>query len=66
MPLEACKSYRWSVRPTYVKDGRKFHGSWMRKGAQTAAGNGNVGRAVSVAHAYIQDFASLEVDCRAR
>ena len=64
--LEPCKTYRWSVRPTYVGNDRTTYGAWMRKGSETAKGNGNVGRAISVAHAYIQDFASFEVDCRAR
>ncbi len=66
VPLEACKTYRWSVRPVYpAADGSK-HGEWMRKNASTAKGNGNIGRAISVAHAYMQDFPSFEVDCRAR
>jgi hypothetical protein len=64
--LEPCKTYRWSVRPAYAIDGRTKYGAWMRKGSETAGGNGNVGRAISVAHAYMQDFASFEVDCRAR
>jgi hypothetical protein len=66
IPLEPCKTYYWSVRPTYTSDGRTNYGAWMRKGTETAQGNGNVGRAISEAHAYIQDFASFEVDCRAR
>ena len=66
VPLEPCKTYRWSVRPTYTKDGVKRNGTWMRKGAGSMQGNGNSGRAISVAHAYVQDFAVLEVHCRAR
>ena len=66
VPLEACKTYRWSVRPSYEIDGRRKDGIWMRKGAATAKDNGNLGRAVSVAHAYIQDFAVLDVDCKAK
>ena len=65
-PLEPCKTYRWSVRPAYSAGSGTNYGHWMRKGAETAQGNGNVGRAISVAHAYMQDFASFEVDCRAR
>ena len=64
--LEPCATYRWSVRPAYAHDSGTKYGAWMRKGAETAQGNGNVGRAISVAHAYTQDFASFEVDCRAR
>jgi len=64
MPLEPCKTYRWSVRPTFTRDGVKRSGTWMRK--DTTHGNGNIGRAISEAHAYVQDFPVLEVDCRAR
>ncbi len=64
--LEPCNTYHWSVRPAYANDGRTTYGEWMRKDTATEQGNGNVGRAVSEAHAYIQDFASLDVDCRAR
>jgi hypothetical protein len=63
-PLEKCKTYRWSVRPTYTVKGVRKNGSWMRNPPEGAAGNGNVGRAASVAHAYIQDFAVLKVGCR--
>ena len=66
IPLEPCKTYYWSVRPAYTSDGRTSYGAWMRKGTETARGNGNVGRAISLAHAYVQDFASFDVDCRAR
>ena len=64
VPLEACKTYYWTVRPNYQVDGESRIGRWMRR--SQAGQNGNVGRAVSVAHAYIQDFAKLEVDCKAR
>ena len=66
VPLEACKTYRWSVRPVYQRATGTQRGAWMRRGTETAKGNGNVGRAISVAHAYMQDFPSFEVDCRAR
>ena len=65
-PLEPCKTYRWSVRPTYSKDGVKRNGAWMRKGIAGTQSNGNSGRAISEAHAYVQDFAVLQVDCKAR
>ena len=65
-PLEACKTYYWSVRPAYQRDGITRHGAWMRNQAGTSEDNGNVGRAASVAHAYFQDFASFEIGCRAR
>ncbi len=63
-PLEPCKTYRWSVRPTYHKAGSQSKGWWMRAGSTTSDNNGNAGRDVSEAHAYIQDFPSLEVKCR--
>lgn len=65
VPLEACTTYRWTVRPTYHKDGRKKNGVWMRR-SSPAKDNGNVGRAISEAHAYIQDFAILDVHCKAK
>lgn len=65
-PLEPCKVYRWSVRPTYSRDGVTRNGTWMRRNATGTGGNGNSGRAISVAHAYVQDFPVLEVHCKAR
>jgi hypothetical protein len=64
--LEACKTYFWSVRPAFQEDGAIRHGAWMRRQSGTGGDNGNVGRAISVAHAYLQDFPSFEVDCKAR
>ena len=64
VPLEACKTYRWTVRPSYHRAGDRKNGWWMRAAAPNSGSNGNVGRAVSEAHAYIQDFASLEIKCR--
>lgn len=64
VPLEACGEYRWTVRPTYHKGGVRKNGRWMRANSEAAADNGNIGRAISEAHAYIQDFASLEIKCR--
>lgn len=66
VPLAACTTYRWSVRPTYHKDGKKKNGEWMRRPGTTDQNNGNVGRAISEAHAYIQDFATLDVHCKAK
>lgn len=64
MPLEACEVYRWTVRPTYHVDGVRKNGEWMRLLPEGATDNGNAGRSVSVAHAYIQDFPSFRVGCR--
>jgi hypothetical protein len=63
-PLEACKDYKWSVRPSYQVNGETKYGAWMR--ADSAEGNGNIGRKASAAPAFIQDFASLEVTCKAK
>jgi hypothetical protein len=38
----------------------------MRKGSAGMHNNGNSGRAISEAHAYVQDFPVLQVDCKAR
>jgi hypothetical protein len=65
VPLEKCKTYRWTVRPTYHRDGARKNGAWMRRSTATKD-NGNLGRAISEAHAYIQDFAVLDVDCKAK
>ena len=64
--LEACQSYYWAVRPSFLVDGVRRNGEWMRLASVGASGNGNIGRRISEAHAYIQDFATFEVDCRAR
>ena len=64
--LEACKSYYWTVRPSFLVDGVRRNGEWMRLASVGVTGNGNIGRKTSEAHAYIQDFATFEVDCRAR
>ena len=64
--LEACNSYYWTVRPSFIVDGVRRNGEWMRLASVGVTGNGNIGRKISEAHAYIQDFATFEVDCRAR
>jgi hypothetical protein len=62
--LEDCKTYRWSVRPSYKVDGAERYGEWMRSNPDAA--NGNVGKAAAEATAYIYDFASLEIKCGRR
>jgi hypothetical protein len=64
--LEACQSYYWTVRPSFLVNGVRRSGEWMRLASVGASGNGNIGRKISEAHAYLQDFATFEVDCRAR
>ena len=64
MELDACQSYRWSVRASYHVDGDIKYGEWMR--SDTATGNGNVGKKASKAPAYIQGFAVLDIKCSAK
>ena len=61
--LEACRTYRWSVRPSYHVGGEVKYGPWMRSGANSGSGNGNVGVNASEAPAYLYDFASLQIKC---
>jgi hypothetical protein len=72
--LEACKTYRWSVRPAYhVGDEVRF-GEWMRFDPDSAADSkaenktkkGIYGSDASEAPAYIQDFAILDIECGRR
>lgn len=66
LPLKACETYRWSVRPVYrAGDGYRF-GDWMRFSSDTHASKANVGRKASEAPAYTQDFASLKIKCGSR
>lgn len=62
-----CKTpLRWSVRPAYhVGSDIKF-GEWMRFNTDADSGNGNVGKNIDDAPAYLYDFASLEIKCRRR
>ena len=66
--LEPCKTYRWTVRPSYHVDNSVRYGPWMRapSAATAITVNGIEGRKASSAPAYIQDFASLKIHCRAR
>ncbi len=61
--LEACQTYRWSVRPSYHVGGEIRYGPWMRSDANAGSGNGNVGKKASEAPAYLYDFASLKIKC---
>ncbi len=62
--LDDCKTYRWSVRPSYHVSDMVRYGEWMRSNPDPA--NGNLGKEGSAASAYIYDFASLEVKCARR
>ncbi len=62
--LEACRSYRWSVRPMYPVAGQMRYGAWMRFNPDAA--NGNAGKSALQAAAYIHDFATLTIKCTGR
>ena len=70
--LEACQTYRWSVRPVYHVDGAIKFGEWMKLGADRDSNSGHgmkkgiFGRQASAAPAYIQDFPLLEIKCGRR
>lgn len=66
VPLEACKQYRWSVRPSYRVGAERKFGEWMRFSSETDTPSSNIGRKASDAPAYIQDFASLKIRCGSR
>lgn len=58
-----CKTYRWSVRPSYTIKGKTRRGHWMRSNGGRDTGQGSVGVDASTAPAYIYDFATLKVKC---
>ncbi len=67
MDIDGCKSYRWSVRPSYhIGSDIKF-GEWMRFNStsddELENEKGIAGRKASEAPAYIQDFALLKIKC---
>ena len=68
--IEACKTYRWSIRPTYHVDNDIKFGEWMRvdpeSDTETNSVKGIAGKKASEAPAYIQDFASLKIECGRR
>jgi hypothetical protein len=68
--IEPCKTYRWSVRPSYHIGDTIKYGEWMRsdsdKEITIGFDKGIVGRNASAAPAYIQDFASLKIECGRR
>ncbi len=68
--IDACKTYRWSVRPSYHLGTDIKFGEWMRfrsdSDTDTDTGKGSVGKKASEAPAYIQDFALLEIKCGRR
>lgn len=66
-PLEPCGEYRWSVRPHFDSNGAVRFGEWMRRPAtgEAAAVDGLAGRDAGAAPAYIQDFATLRIHCKA-
>lgn len=61
--LEPCRTYRWSVRPSYEIGGNVRRGNWMRINSGRDTGQGSVGSSASTAPAYLMDFATLKVKC---
>ncbi len=77
MELEDCRTYRWSVRPSFRRDGDLRYGQWLRFAATedddekndaegVPKGQGLSGRQASAAPAYTQDFPSLKIECGRR
>jgi hypothetical protein len=68
--LQPCTSYRWSVRPVFDDGTDITYGEWMRLESdpenKVKGRNGLVGRNASIAPAYTQDFAVLDVKCGRR
>jgi len=74
--LEACQTYRWSVRPTYHVGSDIKTGEWMRFVPEPEDDDkpelallttrAMIGRNATEAPAYIQDFAQLEIKCGRR
>jgi hypothetical protein len=66
--LDACKAYRWSVRPAYHVKGDIKYGDWMRAPPESGTGTGsaNEGKKASEAPAFIQYFPTLRIDCHAK
>lgn len=66
--IDGCKTYRWSVRPSYHFGSDVKFGEWMRFNSDTDTDTrkGNVGRKASQTPAYIQDFALLKIKCGRR
>lgn len=73
-PLEPCGHYFWSVRPVYRLDAGQRVGPWLRKPPEAKPAkadkkapvlDGIAGHDASVAPAYLQDFATLDIHCRA-
>ena len=64
--LEPCKTYWWSVRPSYRNGEAIRFGEWMRMPRRPGKNDvfGLTGRQASAAPAYIQDFATLELACK--
>jgi hypothetical protein len=63
--IDACKTYRWSVRPSYHIGNDIKYGEWMKykSASDPEAGADIVGRKASAAPAYVQNFASLKIEC---
>ncbi|MBT8079151.1 MAG: hypothetical protein KJO31_11295 [Gammaproteobacteria bacterium] len=65
--IEPCKSYRWSVRPSFHVDGDIRYGEWMRQKPSdpndVGSAKGSIGSKASEAPAYTLDFPTLDIEC---
>ena len=68
--IDPCKTYRWSVRPSYHVGSDIKNGEWMRflpaSDLEIDTGKGSIGQKASEAPAYIQGFATREIKCGRR
>lgn len=62
-PLDACKEYWWTVRPSYNVGGRARQGEWMRFYTRLDLQDGRVGENASQLPAFLGGFAELKTHC---
>jgi len=62
-PLDACKAYWWTVRPSYIVGGRVRQGEWMRFYTRLDLQDGRIGDNASQLPAFLGGFAELKTRC---
>lgn len=62
-PLDACKEYWWTVRPSYNIGGRARQGEWMRFYTRLDLQDGRIGENASQLPAFLGGFAELKIRC---
>lgn len=62
-PLDACKEYWWTVRPSYNVGGRARQGEWMRFYTRLDLQDGRTGENASQLPAFLGGFAELKTRC---